>query len=206
MTYQDEDSLLDLPAPRLTGRHQYANAGAAIRALKAAGFALSEEAIAKGVESVEWPGRLQRLTSGHIHDLATHDTEIWLDGGHNPGAGKVVAEAMANREEADPRPLFVIAGMLNTKEPIGYFEPFAGIARHVFTVPLHTSDAGLDPVALASDAAEAGLSAEAADNVESAMRTIAQTWSEENNPPRILIGGSLYLVGEVLKLNGTPPQ
>ena len=96
--------------------------------------------------------------------------------------------------------------MLNTKEPIGYFEPFAGIARHVFTVPLHTSDAGLDPVALASDAAEAGLSAEAADNVESAMRTIAQTWSEENNPPRILIGGSLYLVGEVLKLNGTPPQ
>ena len=206
MTYQDEDSLLDLPAPRLTGRHQYANAGAAIRALKAAGFALSEEAIAKGVESVEWPGRLQRLTSGHVHDLAAHDTEIWLDGGHNPGAGKVVAEAMANREEADPRPLFVIAGMLNTKEPIGYFEPFAGIARHVFTVPLHTSDAGLDPVALASDAAEAGLSAEAADNVESAMRTIAQTWSEEDNPPRILIGGSLYLVGEVLKLNGTSPQ
>ncbi|TDH39372.1 bifunctional folylpolyglutamate synthase/dihydrofolate synthase [Pseudohoeflea suaedae] len=206
MTYQDEDCLLDLPSPRLAGRHQYANAAAAIRALKAAGFSLSDEAIAKGVESVEWPGRLQRLTSGHIHDLAADDSEIWIDGGHNPGAGKVVAEAMANREEADSRPLFVIAGMLNTKEPRGYFEPFVGIARHVFTVPLHMSDAGLDPVALATDAAEAGLSAEAVDDVESAMRKIAATWSEWDNPPRILIGGSLYLVGEVLKLNGTPPQ
>lgn len=206
MTYQDEESLLDLPAPRLTGRHQFANAAAAIRALKAAGFALPEEAIASGVESVEWPGRLQRLTTGRLHDLAASGTEIWVDGGHNPGAGRVVAEAMANREEIDPRPLFIIAGMLNTKEPQGFFEPFVGIARHVFTVPIEASDAGLDPVALAADAGEAGLSAEPVSDVETAMRTIAEMWSDESSPPRVLIAGSLYLVGDVLKLNGTPPQ
>ncbi len=206
MTYQDEDSLLDLPAPRLPGRHQLANAAAAIRALKAAGFAPSEEAAAKGLEHVDWPGRLQRLTSGRIHDLAASGTEIWIDGGHNPGAGRVVAEAMANREEMDPRPLFIIAGMLNTKEPRGFFEPFAGIARHVFTVPIESSDAGLDPVALAADADDAGLSAEPVDDVETALRTIATMWSDEDNPPRVLIAGSLYLVGDVLRLNGTPPR
>jgi len=206
MTYQDEESLLDLPAPRLSGRHQIANAAAAIRTLKAAGFALPEEAIARGMESVEWPGRLQRLTTGHLHDLAASGTEIWVDGGHNPGAGRVVAEAMANREELDPRPLFIIAGMLNTKEPQGFFEPFVGIARHVFTVPIEASDAGLDPVALAGDAGEAGLSAEPVSDLETAMRTIAEMWSDTERPPRVLIAGSLYLVGDVLKLNGTPPQ
>lgn len=206
MTYQDEDSLLDLPAPRLPGRHQLANAAAAIRALKAAGLTVPEEAVAKGLETVDWPGRLQRLSSGRMHDLAVAGTEIWIDGGHNPGAGRVVAEAMANREELDPRQLFIIAGMLNTKEPRGFFEPFAGIVRHVFTVPIETSDAGLDPVALAADADDAGLSAEPASDVETALRTIAAMWSDEDSPPRILIAGSLYLVGEVLKRNGTPPQ
>ncbi|WP_425351199.1 bifunctional folylpolyglutamate synthase/dihydrofolate synthase [Hoeflea marina] len=205
LTYQDEDGLLDLPLPRLTGRYQYANAAAAIRAIKAAGFAVSEDAIAQGMETVEWPGRMQRLSHGAIFDLAVPGAEIWLDGGHNPGAGRVIAEAMANLEEIQSRPLFLVTGMINTKDPVGYFEAFADLARHVFTVPIPSSDAGLDPLALADDALDAGLTAEPVDSVEDALAMIAQVRDTSQPAPRILIGGSLYLVGEVLRANGTPP-
>jgi dihydrofolate synthase/folylpolyglutamate synthase len=131
--------------------------------------------------------------------------EVWIDGGHNPGAGRVIAEAMANLEERESRPLFLITGMINTKDPVGYFEAFAGMARHVFTVPVPDSDASLDPEFLADAADEAGLTAESAENVETALDAVTKNWNGLEPPPRILIGGSLYLLGDVLKRNGTPP-
>ena len=205
LAYQDEDELIDLPLPRLAGRHQHANAAAAIRTLKAAGFKLDEPAIAKGLLTVSWPGRLERLTHGRIVDTAMDGVELWIDGGHNPGAGRVIAEAMANLNDRESRPLFLITGMINTKDPIGYFEAFEGMARHVFTVPVLESEAGLDPEFLADVADEAGLTAESAETVEAAIATICKNWNRLERPPRILIGGSLYLLGEVLRSNGTPP-
>lgn len=205
LVYQDEFGLLDLPLPRLPGRHQYANAAAAIRAVRAGGFPVSDAALEKGLVSVEWPGRLQRLTGGALSGLAPRRSEIWIDGGHNPGAGLVIAETMANFEERDPRPLFLVVGMINTKDPTGYFDAFRGIAERVFTVPVRGSDAGLDPAVLAGDAIDAGLEAEPFSGVGEALEAIAQIVSEDDVAPRILIGGSLYLVGDVLAENGTPP-
>ncbi|MEM5493575.1 folylpolyglutamate synthase/dihydrofolate synthase family protein [Hoeflea sp. AS16] len=205
LAYQDDEELLDLPLPRLTGRHQQANAAAAIRALKAAGFRLSENAIADGLVNVSWPGRLERLSHGRLVEGAMDGVEFWIDGGHNPGAGLVIAEAMANLNDRESRPLFLITGMINTKDPIGYFEAFAGMARHVFTVPVPGSDAGLDAEFLADTAGEAGLTAEPAKDVESAIAAICSSWDGLERPPRILIGGSLYLLGDVLRDNGTPP-
>lgn len=205
MAYQDDEGLLDLPLPRLAGRHQQGNAAAAIRALKAAGFNPSEKAIAEGLVNVSWPGRLERLTHGRLVDGAMDGVEFWIDGGHNPGAGQVIAEAMANLNDRESRPLFLIAGMINTKDPVGYFEAFAGMARHVFTVPVPDSDASLDPGFLADTADEAGLTAEPAESVESAIAAICSNWNGLERPPRILIGGSLYLLGDVLRVNGTPP-
>lgn len=205
MAYQDEEELIDLPLPKLAGRHQQANAAAAIRALKAAGFKLDETAIAEGLVSVSWPGRLERLTYGRLVENAMDGAELWIDGGHNPGAGRVIAEAMANLNDRESRPLFLITGMINTKDPVGYFEAFEGMARHVFTVPVPDSDAGLDPEFLADTADEAGLSAESAEDVEAAIAAICSNWNHLERPPRILIGGSLYLLGAVLKVNGTPP-
>lgn len=201
LVYQDETGLADLPLPRLPGRHQYANAAAAIRAVKAAGFAVGEQALERGLTAVEWPGRLQRLTEGTLTRAAPEGSEIWVDGGHNPGAGQVIAEAMTSFEERDPRPLFLVTGMINTKDPVGYFEPFRGLAERVFTVPIRGSDAGLDPVALAGDAARAGLAAEPLSTVAEALAAIGRIAER----PRILVGGSLYLVGDVLADNGTPP-
>jgi dihydrofolate synthase/folylpolyglutamate synthase len=206
LVYQDEFGLADLPLPRLPGRHQYANAAAAIRAVKAIGVTLSERGLEAGLSGVEWPGRLQRLTEGALVRLAPRGSEIWVDGGHNPGAGQVIAETMANLEERDPRPLFLVTGMINTKDPVGYFDPFRGLAERVFTVPIRGSDAGLDPVALADDAMRAGLEAEPLLTVAAALAEICRITEEDSVPPRILVGGSLYLVGDVLADNGTPPD
>ncbi|KAB0572320.1 bifunctional folylpolyglutamate synthase/dihydrofolate synthase [Brucella pituitosa] len=206
MVFQNEDGLIDLPLPRLPGRHQIANAAAAIEAVQMAGFTITDKAAEKALMVVDWPARMQRLTHGELIDLAPAASEIWLDGGHNPGAGAVIAEALGDLEERSTRPLFLITGMINTKDPVGYFEAFAGMARHVFTVPIPSSDAGIPNNELAISAQKAGLSAEPVHSVANALKILRDSWAHDEAPPRILIGGSLYLAGEVLRDNGTPPQ
>lgn len=204
LIYQDEEGLLDLPLPRLPGQHQILNAATAIATLKTAGIEMETRHMETGLANVEWAGRLQKLKGGHLITPALEGTEIWLDGGHNPAAGEVLASAMADLEERVERPLFLIIGMLNTKEPIGYFKPFADIARHIFTVPLKNTENAINPHDLAQYALKAGVSAEPTESVEEALGLLMEGWQYER-PPRILIGGSLYLVGEVLEENGTPP-
>lgn len=206
MVYQDEFSLVDAALPRLPGRHQLANAAAAIRAVKAAGFEVTDRMIEKAMASVEWPGRLQRITTGKIVELAPPGSEIWIDGGHNPGAGEVIAEAMAGFEEKQARPLFLIAGMINTKDQVGYFKAFADIAQYVFTVPIHGTDAAIDPVVLAHAVFDAGLVAAPTSSIEEALEELAKRLAPGKPAPRILICGSLYLAGNALALNGTVPK
>jgi dihydrofolate synthase/folylpolyglutamate synthase len=203
MVYQDEDGLMDLPPPRLPGRHQFANAAAAIAAVKAAGFEIGHRAAEKAMTNAAWPARMQKLPPGRLTELAPKGAEIWLDGGHNPGAGIVVAEALAEREEKNPRPLFLISGMINTKDQSGYFRAFKGLVRHVYTVPVSLSEASVPNDELAIRAVEAGLSAEPVSSVANALMLLRDTW--DGPPPRILISGSLYLAGAVLAENGTPP-
>lgn len=204
LIYQDEDGLLDLPPPRLAGRHQFANAGTAVATLRRAGLQLQTAAIEAGLLNVEWPARLQRLTSGKLVLHAGRGAEIWLDGGHNPGAGIVIAEAMADLEERVPRPLVVIAGMLSVKDPVGFLSPFAGLARQFIAVPLPPDHAGREPAELAEIARRLGLEASTAPSVRAALERIANT--PRDDAPRILICGSLYLAGAVLEENGTIPS
>ncbi|MEX0852470.1 MAG: bifunctional folylpolyglutamate synthase/dihydrofolate synthase, partial [Bauldia sp.] len=204
LVYQDENGLLDLPSPRLVGRHQFVNAGTAVAALRSARLELPTAAIETGLTTVDWPARLQRLTSGELVSHARTDAEIWLDGGHNPAAGQAVAEAMADLEERVPRPLFMIAAMLNTKDPVGFFQPFAGLARRIYTVPVPSTAAGRDPGELAEAALSAGVAAEPVADVAGALERISATTGLPA-PPRILICGSLYLAGAVLAENGNSP-
>jgi dihydrofolate synthase / folylpolyglutamate synthase len=206
LVYQDGDGLFDLPLPRLAGRHQLANAAAAIAAVKAAGFAVGQRGLERAMESVDWPARMQRLATGRLPGLAPPGSELWLDGGHNPGAGTVIAEAMAELEERMPRPLFLVAGMIATKDQTGFFRAFEGMVRHVFTVPIAGSEAGVPPGELAARAMQAGLSAEPVASVENALMLLRDTWDHSEPPPRILLAGSLYFAGEVLAANGTPPD
>ncbi|MCP3053882.1 bifunctional folylpolyglutamate synthase/dihydrofolate synthase [Aurantimonas marianensis] len=205
LVYQDDTGLLDLPMPRLPGRHQLINAATAIATLRHAGFGPCDQAIEKGLANVEWPGRMQQIGSGPLYRAAFPGSELWLDGGHNPGAGAAIAETLADMEERVSRPLFLIAGMINTKDPMGFFASFAGIARHVFTVPVEASHAGIDPNELAEAAIEAGLDAEPCASVEEAIRLVSSAW-DSDRAPRFLICGSLYLVGDVLAQSGLAPR
>ena len=203
MVYQDADGLLDLPLPALPGRHQIANAALAIASLKAGGFAVGERAIARGLGAVSWPGRLQHLGRGALRKRATPGTELWLDGGHNPAAARAVAETLAQMEEERPRPLYLVVGMLTTKEPRPWFEAFRGLATQAFTVPIGSSEAGFDAATLAGHAIDAGVVARPVAGIDEALDRIR---SGAGDPaPRVLIGGSLYVVGAALALNGTPP-
>ncbi|MFC5385887.1 bifunctional folylpolyglutamate synthase/dihydrofolate synthase [Aquamicrobium segne] len=205
MVYQDQDGLMDLSLPHLPGRHQIANAAAAIAAVKAAGFSPPEQAVDRAMTTALWPGRMQKLPHGKLVELAPPGADIWLDGGHNPAAGLVIAEALAELEQKDPRPLFLIAGMINTKDQSGYFAAFSGLVKHVYTVPGGFSDAGVANDELAKRAQAAGLSAEPVASTGHALGLLRDTWPQGQVPPRILIGGSLYLAGMVLAENGTPP-
>jgi dihydrofolate synthase/folylpolyglutamate synthase len=205
LVYQDDDGLMDLDLPRLPGRHQLANAGTAIAALRLSGLILPPSAVQRGLERVEWPARLQRLTAGPLVDLAPPGAEIWLDGGHNPGAGTVVASAMADLEDRVERPLLLVCGMLTTKDPNGFFAAFQGLARHVFTVPIPGSESAWTPEALANSALSAGLTADPMPGAADALVAIAESWEAER-APRILICGSIYLAGDILAANGTPPE
>ena len=153
-----------------------------------------------------WPARMQRLTEGPFPALLPAGSELWLDGGHNPHAAMMVAETLAGMQDRMERPLFLIAGMLNTKDTDGYFGAFEGMVRHVFTVPITDSDAGVDPEVLAESAGRAGLTAQPMKSVEEVLRLLGEGWNRLEPAPRVLIGGSLYLAGEVLGDNGTPPQ
>ncbi len=149
---------------------------------------------------------MQRLSQGALVSLAPKGSEIWLDGGHNPGAGTVIAEALAEQDERSQRPLFMIAGMINTKDSTGYFRAFEGLVKHVYAVPVLGSEAGVAPAKLALAAQEAGLSAEPVSSVADALALLCDNFDPDETAPRILIGGSLYLAGEVLRQNGTIPQ
>ncbi len=202
LVYQDEGGLLDLPGPKLIGRHQYVNAGIAVAALRASGLRIPHRAFETGLLKAEWPARMQRLTQGSLVDQAPHDSEIWLDGGHNPDGGRAVAASLADIEERAPKPLIMIVGMLGTKDFEGYLRHFSGLALRLYAVPVPNADKSLSPGQIADAANRLGIPAESASDVEAALAAIRAL---SLSAPRILIGGSLYLAGDVLARNHTPP-
>ena len=146
---------------------------------------------------------MQRLLVGRLFAQAPEGAEIWLDGGHNVDGGRAIAVALADLEERVPRPLVLIVGMLTTKDIEGFLGNFAGLAHRVIAIPIANQEKARSPETIVDAARRTGMEAETALNVEGALARIAQLGLA--TPPRILITGSLYLAGEVLAANGTPP-
>lgn len=191
LAFQDQTRFLDLPTPALAGPHQTANAGLAVAV--ALELDLPEAAIARGLGEVRWPARMQRLTAGPFGEAArAADAELWLDGGHNPHAGRALAAALAERQARAPRPTALIVGMLANKDAGGFFEALGGSGAAVFTVPF--DGAAAEPEALAAVARGHGLGAQAAANVGEALAKALRLGAG-----RVVICGSLYLAGEVLR-------
>jgi dihydrofolate synthase / folylpolyglutamate synthase len=197
LIYQNAKLLLDLPLPALLGQHQIVNAGTAIAAAQhLKSFGLGETgAIERGLVEVRWPARMQRLTRGALAERVRHGSELWLDGGHNPAGGAAIAQTLGELEERAPKPVGLVLGMLDTKDAEGFLAPFAGLVRHIRTVPIAGTEAAQDATALAKAAANMGLAATVAADVESAVLELS---AAESAPIRILICGSLYLAGQVL--------
>ena len=200
LVYEDERGLLDLPAPRLAGRHQFDNAATAIATLRTLAPDLPAAAYERGMTQVEWPARLQPLARGRLATLAPAGAELWLDGGHNAEGGRALAAALADLEERAPRPLVLICGMLTTKDSAAFLAAFRGLAQEAIAVPVGEGHAGRPPAEVAAQAAAAGVPAVAAASIEAALRYLsARDWPR---PPRLVICGSLYLAGEALKADG----
>lgn len=192
MVFQDEHGLLDLPFPNLRGPHQIGNAGMALAALRHLGY--GETACEGAVTNAFWPARMQRLKEGPLVDAAP-EAELWLDGGHNPAAGDALAETLARMPE---RPTHLICGMLSTKDVAGYLRPLAAHAQslHAVAIPGETATLPAEDTAAAADSV--GLAAVVSGSVGEALDDIVS----RDRTARVLICGSLYLAGSVLRENG----
>ncbi|KAF0136913.1 MAG: dihydrofolate synthase / folylpolyglutamate synthase [Xanthobacteraceae bacterium] len=199
--YQDEEGLIDAPPPRLAGVHQFENGGTAIAAVRTAGFALDAAAIERGLQTVSWPARLQRLT-GRVAQALPAGADVWLDGGHNPGGGEVLAEAIRTLNARQPRPLVMIAGMISTKDPRGFLDHFRALSPVLLAVPFGYP-AALPASTLADAARAAEIDATACSSFDEALAAVGKR--ADPVPPRVLITGSLYLAGEVLAKDGWEP-
>lgn len=192
LIFQDERGLLDLPLPNLPGPHQIMNAGAAIATLRLLGK--DDAACAAAVTSAYWPARMERLHTGALVDLAGK-AELWLDGGHNPAAGRAIA---ATLKQQSGRPTHLICGMLNTKDIGGYLAPLADVAASLTAVSIPDEQNTIPAKDTAKAAQSVGMDATIAESVADAIRTTTAKFPNA----RILICGSLYLAGHVMRENG----
>ncbi len=189
LIFQDETGLLDLPLPNLPGPHQIDNAGAALAALRALGRgAVAAEA---AITRADWPARMQRLRDGPLAQAAPQ-AELWLDGGHNPAAGRAIAATLA---ALPARPTHLICGMLNTKDVAGYMRPLTGVTATLHSVDIPGEAATLPAAATAAAARAEGIAAHTAPDVAAALAAI----TAQEPQARVVICGSLYLAGAVLR-------
>ena len=201
--YRDRDGRLDLPLPRLAGGHQALNAGLAVAMLRhQREVPVPGAALKAAMGWAEWPARLQKLGAGPLHALLPEGAELWLDGAHNPNAARAVADFF-RASLSGVRPFHIVFGLLSAKDAAGVLKPFAGrsLELHAVPVPGHAHHA---PAELALSARALGLAARADASVDSALGWIARH-AERNRPPVVLILGSLYLAGEVLRANDQLP-
>ena len=188
----------EFPPPALPGRHQFANAAQALVCLWAMkGFTVSPDHRRRGLAAAEWPARLQRLTRGPLVDALPKGWELWLDGGHNAGAAEIIAGHAA--EAWAGLPLHLVCGMINSKDPAAFFRPLAARAADVTAVTIPGEANSLSAEALAGAAIAQGIAATTAPSVSAALRAVA---AQGGGPARVLICGSLYLAGTVLRDNG----
>lgn len=192
LVFQDERGLLDLPMPALLGAHQVQNAGAALAALRYLGA--DEAACEAAMTQARWPARMQRLKTGPLVEMAA-EAELWLDGGHNAAAGLALEQVLAGLPK---RPTHLICGMLNTKDVSGYLVPLARQAVSLTAISIPDEVNTLPAEATQAAAQSVGLEAATANTTAEALQAILQKAPDS----RVLICGSLYLAGHILRENG----
>ena len=196
--YRDRNGTLELPMPRLAGRYQADNAALAVAMLRFQDhFIISNQAMAKGIRTADWPARLQRLRPGPVTNAVPPESELWIDGGHNGAAARLVAD-FVHLAFAPNLPLVILFACLSSKNPRAVLKPFRGLAEQVHTLPIPGHD-HRSPDELADLARELGFKATANQSLDQALDRVKR-------PSRVLVFGSLYLAGQVLAANGEIPD
>ena len=198
--FRDAAGRVTLPLPRLAGAHQLDNAALAVAMLRAQdAVPVPDAALRAGMGWAEWPARLQRLDRGPLTARLPAGSDLWIDGGHNPAAGRALADAFRAQSLAE-RPFYLVLGMLAVKDAAGFLKPFSERATAVYTVPVgdHVHHA---PEVLARIAKDTALPAQPAASVAEALTAIARS-ADWSRPPVVLVTGSLYLAGATLAENG----
>jgi len=198
--YRDEGGRLSVPLPRLAGTHQAMNAALAIAMLRhQSAIAVPDSAIRAAMGWADWPGRLQKLADGPLTRLVP-GVPVWIDGCHNPASATIVADQIEALLGSGTR--HIITGILANKDASGILTPFCkpGVTFHTVPIPGHPHHA---PRSLADWLLTKDQPAEPAESVEAALRAIVV---RSPRPAAILILGSLYLAGTVLRLNGQIPD
>lgn len=203
--YEDWCSVLDLPLPPLAGAHQVKNAAMAI-ALAHAQTAVNipDAAIRAGLGWVRWPARLQELRNTAFNEILPNQSDLWLDGGHNPAAGEVIRTFLQGVDPVE-RSVIMILGMMGTKDAAGFLKPLTGLVDRVIAVPIAGEEGAAHPGDLAAAATDVGINGIVAKNVSSALEAIAEQ-AHPDKPPFVIIAGSLYLAGQVLRDTTLSPQ
>lgn len=194
--YRDAGFSVVTRRPRLVGAHQSRNLALAIAMLRHQGaLNVPESALRAAADWAQWPARMQRLSPGPLVDSLSIESELWVDGAHNPSAAAPVARAL--RMVAKGRPVTLLLGMLANKDAAAVLKLLAPSVSHVIGVPVQ-GHAHHAPETLAQIAAGLGLSASFAGALSGALADV-------QDPGVVLIAGSLYLAGEALALNNEPP-
>lgn len=196
--YHDQTGELALPLPRLPGRHQAMNAALAVAMLRHQdAINLPASAFSAAMGWANWPARLQQLHAGPLIEMLPRGSELWIDGGHNPSAARLIA-AHVRRNWTDELPLVLLFASLISKDATEVLLPFRGIASQVLTLPIEGHECR-DASDLAAIATKIGFAT-------SPKRSISDALIALRKPSRVLVFGSLYLAGEALSLNGSFPD
>ncbi|HZF76655.1 MAG TPA: folylpolyglutamate synthase/dihydrofolate synthase family protein [Acetobacteraceae bacterium] len=200
LDYRDARGALHLPPPGLPGPHQADNAGIAVAALRAWNPPwLTEDATARGVAGATWPARMQRL-HGRLAAMLPPGWELWLDGGHNAGAGLAIAEHLGT--VWTDRPAHVVAGIKAGKQAPEFLRPILPHAATLWAVREKGQHLAMAPEAIVAASGGAARIAPGGEGVAEALAAIPKV----GGPARVLVCGSLYLAGEVLKADGSLPE
>jgi len=198
LRYRDRQGDIELPLPRLPGKHQALNAALAVAMLRhQSAITLPQSALTAAMGWANWPARLQQLHAGPLYSMLPRGSELWVDGGHNPSAARLVADYAGKRWQ-DGQPLVLLFASLKAKDAAGTLRPFKGLAAEVLTLPIEGHECR-PPQELAHLAESMGLAARARSGLADAMTALRK-------PARVLVFGSLYLAGELLGLNGPLPD
>ncbi|MEO0412796.1 MAG: folylpolyglutamate synthase/dihydrofolate synthase family protein [Pseudomonadota bacterium] len=204
--YKDAKGALTLPLPSLPGGFQAWNAILATAALRhQTVWSVPEASLSAGVRWASWPARLQLLSTGKLLRLLPKESQLWLDGGHNAAAGAQVANFVKSLKAKRDAPVHVVLGMLSNKDLASYLSPFGGLLDSLWGLPIDGHDHHA-PASIAAFGQELGIPGRlGGPDVISALKHITAV-SDDGPPPYVFVLGSLYMAGEVLRLNETLPD